>query len=239
MTSPQPDASAVQPAGTGQTATARCLDGLRQLITSGQIMPGEQIRQDEVSAHFAVSRVPLREALRTLEAEGSVIYERNRGYFVTKLQKRELEQLYRMRELLERELLESVTWPDADALHAIARHNESMIDAAQRGDVIGIVQGNRAFHFAIFGLSPLDIIYREVVTLWSRSEPYRAVYLYNPTSRARVLDEHRHILRALEARDRDALIQTSDQHRASMRDHLAHTLIDHVPMASATRIDGE
>jgi DNA-binding GntR family transcriptional regulator len=239
VTSPRPDASAASTAGTGQTATARCLHGLRELITSGQIMPGEQIRQDEVAAHFTVSRVPLREALRTLEAEGSVVYERNRGYFVTKLQRRELDQLYRMRELLERELLESVAWPTPEALHAIAHHNESMIDAAHRGDVIGIVQGNRAFHFAIFGLSPLDIIYREVVTLWSRSEPYRAVYLYNPTSRAKVLGEHQHILCALEARDRDALIQTSDQHRANMRDHLAHTLIDHAAMAPATRVDGQ
>jgi DNA-binding GntR family transcriptional regulator len=58
---------------------------IRGLIIDGVLLPGEKIRQADLAAKIGVSRSPLREALRTLESEGVVSYEINRGYVVARL----------------------------------------------------------------------------------------------------------------------------------------------------------
>src|SRR5690606_32639587 len=72
------------------TAQQAVLAELRRFIASGSLRPGQQIRQDTLSAELGVSRVPLREALKILEGEGQVTYEAHRGYFVTELSLRDL-----------------------------------------------------------------------------------------------------------------------------------------------------
>ncbi|HJY60431.1 MAG TPA: GntR family transcriptional regulator, partial [Streptosporangiaceae bacterium] len=78
---------------------------IRGLIIDRVLLPGEKIRQVELAERIGVSRSPLREALRTLESEGVVAYEINRGYVVAKLDDDDLAQIHRMRTLLEDELL--------------------------------------------------------------------------------------------------------------------------------------
>ncbi|MDQ1663222.1 MAG: hypothetical protein QOJ68_3202, partial [Blastococcus sp.] len=60
-------------------AAARVAGYLREAILSGQIAPGEWIRQEEVAERLGASRLPVREALRILEAEGLAEHERHRG----------------------------------------------------------------------------------------------------------------------------------------------------------------
>src|ERR1700721_4012671 len=73
---------------------------IRGLIIDRVVLPGEKIRQVELADRIGVSRSPLREALRTLESEGVVAYEINRGYVVAKLDDDDLGQIHRMRTLL-------------------------------------------------------------------------------------------------------------------------------------------
>ncbi len=89
---------------------------IRGLIIDRVLLPGEKIRQVELADRLGVSRSPLREALRTLESEGVVAYEINRGYVVARLDDDDLAQIYRMRALLEDELLRTVKRPDAAVL---------------------------------------------------------------------------------------------------------------------------
>src|SRR5438093_12123886 len=76
------------------------LGELRRAITSGQLRPGTPIRQEALSEQLGVSRVPLREALKTLEAEALVVHEVHRGYFVAELSLEDLREVYRIREIL-------------------------------------------------------------------------------------------------------------------------------------------
>src|SRR6201988_2017021 len=81
-------------AGTPQL-TLEAADQIRDLIVRRVLLPGEKIRQVELANRVGVSRSPLREALRTLESEGIVSYEINRGYVVSRLDRHDLEQIYR------------------------------------------------------------------------------------------------------------------------------------------------
>lgn len=79
------------------------LQELRNAIVRGELPPRQPIRQDAIAQRFGVSRVPLREALKILEAEGQVVYRPHRGYSVAELALSDLLEVYRLRQLLESE----------------------------------------------------------------------------------------------------------------------------------------
>ena len=82
-------------------ASARVADHLRRAILSGEIGPGEWIRQEEIAERLGSSRLPVREALRILEAEGLTEHDRHKGARVPSLTMHEVDVVYRMREQLE------------------------------------------------------------------------------------------------------------------------------------------
>lgn len=198
--------------------TLEAADQIRDLIIRRILLPGEKIRQVELAKRVGVSRSPLREALRTLESEGIVSYEVNRGYVVSRLDRDDLEQIYRMRALLEQELLSTIVRPDGRTVRAIAKHNDEMVRAIEAGNVSAMLEANRNFHFAIFELSPLDLFFREVRRLWQLSEGYRATYLWLPETRARIVSEHDAMVTVLREFDPDKLVELSAQHRTASED---------------------
>src|ERR1700722_8992997 len=99
---------------------------IRGLIIDRVLLPGEKILQVELAERIGVSRSPLREALRTLESEGVVTYEANRGYVVARVGDEDLAQIYRMRALLEDELLRTVRRPDAAVLDELREINDKL-----------------------------------------------------------------------------------------------------------------
>src|ERR1700754_2110691 len=102
MTSSSID-EAPQAATRPPTAQQFVLGELRRSITAGRLRPGTAIRQDALAEELGVSRVPLREALKTLQGEGLVSYQAHRGYFVEMLSLDDLREAYRIREILEEE----------------------------------------------------------------------------------------------------------------------------------------
>jgi len=196
------------------TATERTIDAVRELVVREELAGGTQIRQEEVAARLGVSRSPLREALRALEAEGLVHHAANRGYFVTRLNAGELRQVYLMRRLLETEVLRSARVPDDAAVAGLEGLNEDVRAAAARRTPAGMLSANRGFHDALFSLSPLDLVVAQVRRLWNLSQPYQATYLWLPGTRDRVVAEHEAMIEALRRGDRRALVRLADGHRA-------------------------
>ena len=95
----------LEPRGVRMTdlgaASERIAASLREAILSGEIAPGQWIRQEEVAARLGASRLPVREALRMLEAEGLTEHEANKGSRVPLLDRHEVDVVYQMRERLE------------------------------------------------------------------------------------------------------------------------------------------
>jgi DNA-binding GntR family transcriptional regulator len=198
--------------------TLQAADRIRELIVRHVLLPGEKIRQVELAERVGVSRSPLREALRTLESEGIVAYEANRGYVVSRLDAGDLAQIYRMRELLETELLGTLAKPKAEEIRNIVRQNERMAEAMAAGNVSEALSANRDFHFAIFELSSLDLFQKELRRLWQLSEGYRATYLWLPETQKRVVLEHGEIISALRKYDLEKVVEFSARHRAASKE---------------------
>ncbi|WP_433872124.1 GntR family transcriptional regulator [Saccharopolyspora sp. CA-218241] len=190
------------------------LGELRKAIVSGELAPGQPVRQDGIAQRLGVSRVPLREALKTLEAEGQVVYRPHRGYSVAELSLSDLLEVYRMRELLESEAAAVATerFGESD-LARIADARDDVERAAGSGDLVAMIAANRRFHFALLEPAGLPRLLRVVRTLWDATDAYRAVYYNSDANRRRVRAEHDAIVTAAAERDAPALVRLLDEHR--------------------------
>ena len=83
----------------------RIADEVRELVARGTLAPDMKLGQTELAERFDTSRIPVREALKLLMAEGIIVHRVNRGFFVAKLSSDEARQLFKLRQLIEDELL--------------------------------------------------------------------------------------------------------------------------------------
>jgi DNA-binding GntR family transcriptional regulator len=187
---------------------------IRGLIIDRVLLPGEKIRQVDLAERIGVSRSPLREALRTLESEGVVAYNVNRGYVVARLDDDDLAQIFRMRSVFEEELLYTIARPTGAVLAELATLNSELIQAIDRENFAEVMRLNREFHLMIFDLSPLNQFRREAQRLWQLSEGYSTHWWWRtPEARNRIDAEHQEIMRLLEEFDLDRLVAVCEAHR--------------------------
>lgn len=187
---------------------------LRNALGTGELKPGQPIRQEAIAERLGVSRVPLREALKILEGEGRVIHQPHRGYHVPELSLSELHEVFWIRGILEtqaaRLATEQLTEADIDRI-VVAQH---VAEAAAQGDAHDMTTANREFHFAVFEGCRMDRLVHIIRNLWNATDAYRWVYYESHPNRERVGQEHREIVKALQRRDADRLISALDAHRA-------------------------
>src|SRR5678810_63542 len=88
-----------------QTLTGMTADAIRERILRGRYPEGSPLRQDAIGAELGVSRIPVREALRQLEAEGLVTFNPHRGAIVSSLSLEEIGELFELRAEIECDLL--------------------------------------------------------------------------------------------------------------------------------------
>ncbi|MGI5219051.1 GntR family transcriptional regulator [Nocardia sp. CA-290969] len=213
MSRPSADSAPADRGRDGERAAARVVEEIERLIVTGELLPGQPIRQVLMAERLGVSRLPIREALRQLAAAGLVDHEHNVGYTVARLRQSDFDQIYLMRAALEREIIATLPRFTDEVLGEIRRLGELVAEAAERGDLLEMRLRNHAFHFAIFEQSPLNLVVGEVRRLWTLAMPYHATYLYDPAARARVLAEHDQMIEALAEYDNDRLDELMNLHR--------------------------
>jgi DNA-binding GntR family transcriptional regulator len=135
-----------------RTASDEVADTLREAIITGQFADGEELNQVELARHFGVSRVPVREALRRLEAEGLVTAEAHRRVVVHGLTKARISEIFEIRSVLEGHLVKRAA-PElgADELAELREMAESMNKARSRD---AWLERNAEFHRRL--LTPAD-----------------------------------------------------------------------------------
>jgi DNA-binding GntR family transcriptional regulator len=204
----------------GGQAVRRVADEVRRMIVSGELLPGHPVRQEQVAGQLGVSRLPVREALRQLSADGLVSHVQNVGYTVTRLSQAEFSQIIAMRRLLEPEVIGDLPRPSGEQLADIIAASDAVARAAESLDLAQMRARNQDFHFTIFRLSPRSLIVDEIERLWNLVAPYQAMYLYSADSRRTVLTEHAAMVDALRAGDNARLATLLEQHRRGPETHL-------------------
>ncbi len=187
-------------------ASARIASELRDEILRGDLRPGDRIRQEEVAERFGASRLPVREALRILEAEGLTEHEAHKGARVPRLSQHEVQVIYQMRERLEPlALIESIASLDDGEIARIEQIQRDIEAEGDRIDVARFLELDREFHLSTYTACAIDPLMSMVRRLWNSTQHYRRAFisLSGPGRMWVVNAEHRLILDAVERRDPD------------------------------------
>ncbi|WP_308284499.1 GntR family transcriptional regulator [Pseudonocardia oceani] len=199
---------------------------LRSEILSGALVPGERLVEEQLTRRFGTSRAPLREALRLLGQQGLVEHLPRRGVRVTELSARDIDELFSLRDALERfavdRALRAGTRPSTAALRAAT---EQMERAAQAGDAAEQAAGHRAFHLALVGLADHRQLLRTYEPVLTQLQLYMATNLRREAVAASPqegADRHRRLCDAVDSGDLDAVLTELGHHGA--RTYLAPEL---------------
>ena len=123
---------------------------LRHVLTEGEIPPGARIPERELCASFAISRTPLREALKVLAAEGLVVLLPHRGSRAAKLTQKDVKELFEVCEALEAAAGELACPRISDEqLREIADLQANMVEHYRAQDLLSYYRCNRLIHEAI------------------------------------------------------------------------------------------
>ncbi|NLF04747.1 MAG: GntR family transcriptional regulator [Actinomycetales bacterium] len=154
-------------------ASSRIVAGLRQQILRGTLTPGSRIRQEELAAEFGASRLPVRDALRQLEAEGLVRLVANSGAWVQRLSLAECTEVYLVRERIEPLLLRlSAPHLSPEQLERLG----ALADEMQGADLETFLRLDREFHLLSFSAADTHMLHDLVLRLWNSTQHYRRAF---------------------------------------------------------------
>jgi GntR family transcriptional regulator, rspAB operon transcriptional repressor len=196
---------------------------VREAILDGEIAPGATMSQVSLAEELGISRTPLREALRMLQTEGLVDAERNRRVRVAAVSPRDLEELCVLRVTLEAEAIRlAVPRMTAEHLARLEGFTAEMAHFAQVEDYRRWTVPHQAFHRAL--IAPAGERFTAVLgQLFDHAERYRRMHIGHGPS-AWATKDHRAILNACKAGDRDAAGRRLAQHLA----RTAFELVEHL-----------
>lgn len=183
---------------------------LREAILRGILTAGQQLRQDEIARELGVSHIPVREALRQLEAEGLVRLRPYRGFEVSELSPEEVKELYEIRIPLECQALKLAIPHLTDQDMERAARILDAIDAEQ--DPSRWSQLNTEFHAVLYAPSRRQRLLNLIRTLRTNVERYLRLYISVMHRKHYSQKEHRKILEAVRRRDTAGAVAALEEH---------------------------
>ena len=186
-----------------QSLSAAVIERLRDKILSGELREGEQLRQDAIAAEFQISRIPVREALSHLAAEGLVTLVANRGAVVSALSPEEIMELFETRAVLECYMLRCaiprMRPEDFQRAEDILRHYEDSLE--KDSEVASWGQWNWSFHRALYEPANRPKMLSIVKTLNVNCDRYTRLHLVVTRDQHRAGRAHRELLAACKTKD--------------------------------------
>ena len=200
------------------TAKESIADSLRTDILRGKLKSGQALKQDEIAAQFGVSKIPVREALIQLKAEGLVNFYPNRGAFVSELSAVEADEIYVMRIALETAVLARAI-PHLTVAHL--KHAKEILDAIDREENIAKWgELNWEFHATLYSPAALPRVMDTIKTLHSNIARYLVLYLAGMAYQKKSQKEHRAILEACRHGNTEKAVAVLVVHLQGASDHL-------------------
>jgi DNA-binding GntR family transcriptional regulator len=186
---------------------------LRELIMSGVLPPGARLREVELSRELGFSRTPVREALRTLAAEGLVDLLPNRSVVVARLQAPDMEHLYQVFGALEGLAAElACNRITGDELAELGKLLSQMVDLHRKGDRAGYMTVNHQIHRRVVEIAGNTVLESQWRALLPRVERARALANLDAERWSAAVFEHSKMFAALAGRDGHLLSQLTREH---------------------------
>tara|TARA_E500000305_G_C4019513_1_gene237788 strand:+ start:1192 stop:1851 length:660 start_codon:yes stop_codon:yes gene_type:complete len=187
----------------------RLVEEIRQAIISGALKPGAALRQEELAKTYQSSRMPIREALRTLSAEGLVQLSPNKGGIVAPVDVTELRENVEMREAAE-VLAMRVALPHLS--NAQIDEAATIQEELARSGLEDFGRLNKAFHLALYAPANRPRLLAHISSLHDIAERYLRLTLVEFDYIFRSSEEHGGILEACYRRDTEAAIAATSRH---------------------------
>jgi DNA-binding GntR family transcriptional regulator len=197
---------------------------LRQAILTGAIAPGERLLQVELAERLGVSRIPLREALRTLHGEGLVVIEPNRGAVCRPLEPKDISDLYAVRLALEQLAARTAAERFADLRDATEAKRKLALAAVERADVAGLIRLDFEFHSGLARASGNPHLSHSLDGCWSQIERAMHYYFTHDAYAGVVWDEHAAIARAVAFGDPNGAAGLLERHIVQSRNAILRGL---------------
>lgn len=188
-------------------------EAIRSDIIFGRMRPRERLLENELAARFSVGRYIIRGALTDLERNGLIEIRQNRGAVVRDRPTKEVEELYEMREILQREAARKIALPVADDLITrLETINEEYRTNLESGILNKVVDANNEFHRTLFGACNNACLSEAIEYYWQQTA---AIHCYAIGSRKMALrsyEEHCAMIDALRGGNRDELLRLCVDH---------------------------
>jgi len=218
--------STIQVNGPIPAAQARSIieSSLREAILDGRLPSGTALRQQELADLYGVSRMPVREALRQLEAQSLLTVVQHKGAVVAPLITSNAVETYALRSVLEGFALRlSIPLLDDNDLAMAAQYIDQLEGQANYAEIARL---NRLFHMSLYHKAPnaklLDLVEREL----NEEERFLRFHLSSMGLGKLTQDDHRAMLAAAKAKDIDQAVRLLEEHlekaSVTMRRHLEH-----------------
>ncbi|WP_417255718.1 GntR family transcriptional regulator [Celeribacter halophilus] len=157
---------------TKEPAHLRTYRGIRELILSGDLVPGEPVTIQGLTDRLDAGMTPVREAIRRLTSEGALVFHGNRRVTVPVLSLSEVDELIFARLALEPELARrGAAQMDEGAIAALTLVDREIDEAMRMGDMRGYMIHNHRFHMMLYKSARTEVIGPMVDSLWLRSGP--------------------------------------------------------------------
>jgi len=204
----------------------RVYEHLKTAILSGLLGPKERLTEEHLAETLGVSRTPVREALYKLEAEGLIRPLETRGFIVSGDSKKEVEELFEIRTVLEgyalRIISEKITEESLRRLNGFIEKAEAALKMYRINEVF---KWNTQFHDTLHDLVSDKVrLCRMIVDMRKQVLRYRKETLQSPEGAKRTLDGHQKILLALRLKDPDLCERTMREHIKQAKEDALQTL---------------
>ena len=187
---------------------------LREAILKGELKPGERLMELQLASKLGVSRTPIREAIRMLELEGLAVTIPRKGAEVAKMTVKDMEDVLEVREALD-ELAAKIACNKIteEQLQALSKVKDAFEESTKTTDIKQIAMYDEKLHDVIYESTGNVRLVNLLNNLREQIYRYRVKYLKNVEGYPRLIEEHETILKALQDRNQELVVE-------AMRDHV-------------------
>ena len=210
------------------------VDALRDAIVYGELAQGQPLVEAELAAQLGVSRAPIREALQILQSEGLVEIIPYHGTRVRRLTRRDIEELYSLRSVLEAFAIRRiVAQQNLDDVEVLREHYREMLAMADVGDLKKTNAIDRAFHDTLIELSRHSML----ISIWTsvslRVRQVMTLLNERNTDLKQIAYNHHPVIEAIAEWDEEKAVSLITQHIANTGELIAEGWADEQDPESA------